>query len=383
MGSTHAFNEKCFLKAVAAFFCAPHRKSLLLCAITALGALAFTGCRAQKAASARTFISFDTVCTINAYYAGTDALYDTCEARLSELEQLFSAHIASSDVCCVNEAAGDHPVKVSGEVFTVLKTAREYAEKSGGAFDPTIGPLVALWGIGTENERIPSDSEIDAARALVNWQHLVLDEEAGTAFLEEAGMALDLGGIAKGFAADEIVRLLKDEGVTSALIDLGGNVYVMGSRPAESAGSGKAGSGSRASDSAKSASAEAWRVGIKNPFHPEDGAGLRVDVIDMSVVTSGNYERYFEKDGVRYHHILDPKTGRPAESGLVSCTIIDSSSLKADVLSTAVFVLGKDKGLELLEEEGKEGVCISYEGNVAVTADMQTQIKTLSDDLRL
>lgn len=380
MGSTHAFNENCFLKAVAAFFCAPHRRKLLLCAITALGALAFTGCRAQKAPSARTFISFDTVCTINAYDAGTDALYDACEARLSELEQLFSAHIASSDVCRVNEAAGDHPVKVSGEVFTVLRTAREYAEKSGGAFDPTIGPLVALWGIGTENERIPSDSEIDAARALVNWQHLVLDEEAGTAFLEKAGMALDLGGIAKGFAADEIVRLLREEGVSSALVDLGGNVYVLGGRHSDS---GKSGVGNKSSGTAESALLEAWRVGIKNPFHPEDGAGLRVDVMDTSVVTSGNYERYFEKDGRRYHHIIDPKTGWPAESGLVSCTIIDSSSLEADVLTTAVFVLGKEKGLELLKKEGKESVCISFDGTVTVTRDMQTRIKTLSDDLRL
>lgn len=364
MGSTHAFNEKCFLKAVAAFFCV----------------FAFTGCRAQKAPPARTFISFDTVCTINAYDAGTDALYDACEVRLNELEQLFSAHIASSDVCLVNEAAGDHPVKVSGEVFTVLKTAREYAEKSGGAFDPTIGPLVVLWGIGTENERIPSDSEIDAARALVDWQHLVLDEEAGTAFLEKAGMALDLGGIAKGFAADELVCLLKEAGVTSALVDLGGNVYVIGSRPSENGNSGVV---RGTSGSARASSGEPWRVGIKNPFHPEEGAGLRADVTDTSVVTSGNYERYFEEDGIRYHHILNPKTGRPAESGLISSTIIDNSSLIADVLSTTVFVLGEEKGHELLEKEGKEGVCISRDGTVSVTGDMQTRIKTLSDDLRL
>lgn len=330
--------------------------------------LAFTACRAQKAPSARTFLSFDTVCTINAYDAGTDALYDACEARLNELENLFSAHISSSDICRVNEAAGDCPVKVSGEVFTVLKTARAYAEKSSGAFDPTIGPLVALWGIGSENERIPSDSEIEAARSFVDWQLLTLDDEAGTAFLEKEGMALDLGGIAKGYAADEMVRLLKEAGVTSALVDLGGNVYVIGNRPAESG---------------SDASGEPWRVGIKNPFKPEEGAGLRVDVSDMSVVTSGNYERYFEKNGVRYHHILNPETGWPSENGIVSCTIIDSSSLEADVLSTAVFVLGKERGMELLEKEGKEGVCISSDGTVYVTRDMQTQINTLSDSLRL
>lgn len=356
MGSLSAFKKSSSQKAtVALFFCA-------------LSVLAFTACRAQKAPAARTCLSFDTVCTINAYSAGTDALYDACEARLNELEQLFSAHISTSDVCRINETAGDHAVRVSAEVMTVLKTARAYAEKSGGAFDPTIGPLVSLWGIGSEHERVPSDSEIDAARALVNWQLLTLDEEAGTAFLEKGGMALDLGGIAKGFAADELAMLLKEAGVTSALVDLGGNVYVIGSRP---------------TDDGKSASGNPWRVGIKDPFHPEDGAGLRADVRDVSVVTSGNYERYFEKDGVRYHHIIDPKTGRPAESGLVSCTIIDSSSLIADVLSTGVFVLGKDKGLELLEKEGKEGVCISLDGTVSVTADMQTQIKTLSECLRL
>lgn len=345
---------KSFCRA-AAFFCV-------------LYALAFTACRAQKVPAARTCLSFDTVCTINAYSAGTDALYDACEERLNELEQLFSAHISTSDVCRINEVAGDHAVRVSAEVMTVLKTAREYAEKSGGAFDPTIGPLVSLWGIGSENERIPSDSEIDAARSLVNWQLLTLDETAGTAFLEKAGMALDLGGIAKGFAADEIILLLKEAGVSSAIVDLGGNVYVLGSRPA---------------DDGKSASGDPWRVGIKDPFHPDEGAGLRVDVADSSVVTSGNYERYFEESGVRYHHILDPETGRPAESGLVSCTITDSSSLIADVLSTSVFVLGKEKGLELLEREGKKGVCISFDGTVSATRDMQTQIKTLSECLRL
>ncbi len=366
MGSLFAFKKSPSQKAAVAFLCA-------LCAF------AFTACRAQKAPSARTFISFDTVCTINAYDAGTDALYDACEKRLNELEQLFSAHISTSDVCRVNNAAGVHPVPVSSEVMTVLLTAREYAEKSCGAFDPTIGPLVTLWGIGTGDERIPSEDEIAAARALVNWQHLILDEEAGTAFLEKAGMALDLGGIAKGYAADEIVRLLKEAGVASALVDLGGNVYVIGSRPADS---GKSGVGSRSSGTAESASLEAWRVGIKNPFKPEEGAGLRVDVSDTSVVTSGNYERYFEKDGIRYHHIIDPKTGRPAESGLVSCTIIDRSSLIADVLSTTVFVMGRENGFDLLEKEGKEGVCISSDGTVGVTNDMQTQVKTLSDDLR-
>lgn len=329
--------------------------------------LVCTACRMKKAVPARTFIAFDTVCTINACGAGNDALYDACEDRLAELEQLFSAHISTSDVCRVNNAAGVHPVPVSSEVMTVLLTAREYAEKSSGAFDPTIGPLVALWGIGTPDEHVPSDTEIAAARALVNWKHLVLDEEAGTAFLEKAGMALDLGGIAKGFAADELVGLLKNAGVTSALVDLGGNVYVLGGRPAES---GSAVTG------------EAWRVGIKNPFKPEEGAGLRVDAADMSVVTSGNYERFFEADGVRYHHILDPKTGWPAENGFVSCTIIDSSSLIADVLSTTVFVLGREKGIDFLEKDGKKGVCISSDGTVDVTDDMQTQVKTLSDDLR-
>lgn len=363
MGSNYAYRKTFSLKAAAALF---------LCV---LSVTAFTACSARKAPPARTCISFDTVCTINAYDAGTDALYDACEARLNELEQVFSAHISTSDVCRINDAAGDHPVKVSVEVFTVLKTARGFAEKSGGAFDPTIGPLVSLWGIGTEHEKVPSEDEIAAARALVNWKLLSLDEEAGTAFLEKEGMALDLGGIAKGFAADEIASVLKDAGVSSALVDLGGNVYVIGSRPAES--------GKSASGDGTGVAERKWRVGVKNPFKPEEGAALRVDVADTSVVTSGNYERYFEKDGVRYHHIINPETGWPAESGLVSCTIIDSSSLKADVLSTAVFVLGKDKGLELLEREGVEGVCISLDGSVSVSSNMQTQIKTLSDSLRL
>jgi thiamine biosynthesis lipoprotein len=271
-------------------------------------------------------------------------LFDRLFNRLREIDELMSATAAESELSRVNKAAGLSPVSVSPELFAVLERARYFARASDGAFDPTVGPLVHLWDIGGDNPLVPAPEEIAAALELVNWRNLELTlspgaEPARTAFLTRSGMALDLGAIAKGFAADELAAILRESGVPGAVIDLGGNIYVYGTRPSREKG-------------------RKWRVGIQNPL---DERGIYAGYIEMdegTVVTSGIYERFFEADGRRWHHILDTAAGFPVENGLLSVTAAARSSMDADALSTTLFALGYEKGRALAEAHGVFAVFI-------------------------
>jgi FAD:protein FMN transferase len=278
----------------------------------------------------RTQMVMGTVCTVNAYSDGTSKLYDELFERLHEIENEFSVNIAASEVSAINDAAGEHAVAVSPGVLYVVQTALKYAELTDGAFDPTVGPLVKLWGINTDHARVPSLQEIDNTLALINWRDVIVsedtDDSGGSVMLRRSGMALDLGGIVKGYAADELTALLKAHGAKRAIIDLGGNIYVFG----------------------KKKDGSLWNVGVKDPSVPEGNPALVLRLSNSTVVTSGVYERFFIQDGVRYHHILDTKTGYPARTGLLSSTIVCESSIAADALSTSVFVLGEEKGMALI-----------------------------------
>ncbi len=280
-----------------------------------------------RAVPPHTFVALGTVCSVNLYEDGTEALYRRITERLQQIEGAFSVNLPSSEISAVNRMAGIAPVPVSAEVLAVLEAALAVAEKSGGAFNPAVGPLVALWGVGTETPAVPDADAIQALLPLVDYRKIQRDGAA--VFLTEAGMQLDFGGIAKGYAADEAVRVAVDAGVRRALVDLGGNIYVYG----------------------KKADGTAWRVGVKNPENAGADLALQVELASGTVVTSGRYERFFEQDGIRYHHIIDPATGYPAERGVLSATVVGQSSLLADALSTAAFVLGKEKGLALLQNE--------------------------------
>ena len=272
-----------------------------------------------------------TVCSINAYEYGTQKLYDELFTRIAEIESDFSVNIASSQIAAINTAAGQRAVTVSANVFSVVKAALQYAELTDGAFDPTVGALVKLWGINTDNARVPQQQEIDDALPLVNWRNVIISENAdgsGSVMLSQRGMSLDLGGIVKGYAADELVKILQKRNVKRAIIDLGGNVFVYG----------------------KKKDGSLWRVGVKDPEFPEGTPALIMHLTNSTVVTSGVYERFFVEDGAWYHHILDTKTGYPASTGLLSTTIICESSMAADALSTSVFALGKERGMELLKK---------------------------------
>lgn len=293
-----------------------------------------------------------TLCSVNAFADGTAALYDSLFARLQQIDDIFSANKAESELSAVNRVAGERAVPVSAELFSVLQTALSVAELTGGAFDPTIAPLVTAWGINTPHAHVPSPKEINGAKSLVNYHYCVLSEKDTSVFLAQKSMALDLGGIAKGYAADELIRILRAHHVKRAVIDLGGNIYVFGEK----------------SDGTP------WNVGVKNPQAPLADPALALAVSENSVVTSGVYERFFEQDGIRYHHILDAQTGYPAATGVLSVTVVHQSSMLADAFSTALFVLGQEKGLSFAEQLGISAVFIDENQNVTATSDLAQNV---------
>ncbi|MDR2089631.1 MAG: FAD:protein FMN transferase [Clostridiales Family XIII bacterium] len=298
-----------------------------------------------------------TVITISVYDAAPrdaelEALLDACFRAVEEVDARMSVNRADSEVSAVNGAAGGGFVEVSGELYRVLSRAKAIAELSRGAFDPTIGPVMALWKQDGAFARLPSEEEIRERLPLVDYGGLEA-EAPNRVSLAGRGMALDLGGIAKGCACDKAVAVLREGGVRHAVLDFGGNVFVMGTKP----------DGSN------------WRVGIRLPLAGESGVVCVVEAAEISAVTSGGYERFFERDGAVYHHLLDPKTGLPARSGLLSATVFAPSSTDADGLSTACFVSGLAEGLRLLSESGLEGILIDEDLRVHVTEGLAGAVR--------
>jgi len=269
-----------------------------------------------------------TVCTVQLFENGKQKYYDTLFERLEQIEAHMSMNIPSSDIACINAASGEQKIAVHEDTFKVIRRALDIAQLSDGAFNPASGALVKLWNIGSDAPHLPSQEEIEGALALCDWRSVVLSEdgEEKSVYLPVKGTALDLGGIVKGYAADELTKILKARKVRRAIVDLGGNIFVYG----------------------KKKDGSPWRVGIKDPNDPEGVPAIVLNVANSTIVTSGVYERFFTENGVRYHHILDVKTGYPAASGLLSSTIVCESSMAADALSTSVFVLGREGGMELL-----------------------------------
>jgi thiamine biosynthesis lipoprotein len=327
----------------------PHKPNLLLLCIVMFFAGRLTGCSMPGAEPSRSEYVLGTVCTITLYDQGTRRVYRDIFSRLREIENLMSVNLDSSDIARVNAAAGLRGVKVHPDVFTVIDRALHYAAVSSGAFDPAIGPLVSLWGIGGDAARLPSDEEIAAVLPLVNWRNIASDRETSAVFLKRPGMALDLGAIAKGYAADQAAAIIRKAGIKRAIIDLGGNILVYGEKKDKSP----------------------WSIGIQEPSGKR---GAYIGILrarDKTVVTSGVYERFVESGGVRSHHILSPADGRPARSGLLSVSIVTDQSIDADALSTAVFVLGYEQGKAMLASlENAEGIFVFEDMSVRLTGNL-------------
>jgi thiamine biosynthesis lipoprotein len=320
--------------------------------------ISVAGC--SKAPASKAFFAMGTVCSIRIYEKSDKQIFTGIINRVNEIEHIFSTNIEDSEINKINNNAGRAPAAVSSEMVFVLEYALLMAQISGGAFDPTIGALARLWGVGTDDARLPDKSEIDAARALTGWERVEIDREQNTVFLTEAGMALDVGAIAKGYAADEALRLLWDAGIEKAIIDFGGNILALGSKQTEGL----------------FRSERPWTIGIQDP-NAERGVYTAIAMCrDATLVTSGVYERFFEHEGIRYHHILSPETGYPIDNELLSATIVSSltgvrfASMEADALSTTAFALGYDKAVSLLKTlPGREAVFIFKDGTISATRE--------------
>lgn len=272
--------------------------------------------------------------------------------RVLEIDDRMSAFKAGSDISSLNRSTGGGAVNVFPETFRLLQLAKKFSSVSGGAFDITVRPLVELWGIGKKGSYIPPEQEILRAARLVDYSDLVLDEKRYSASLKRPGQSVDLGGIAKGYAADEVKRILEEDGIKNALIDLGGNIVAMGTAP----------------DGAP------WKIGIQNPMNATGRFMAVLPVAGRTFVTSGSNESFFVRDGIRYHHILDPLTGKPAHNGLMSVTVIGGNSAQADALTTALFVLGVQRGIWLLKKFSVEAVFVTEEGKVFATEGLKSSL---------
>lgn len=327
--------------------------------------LVLTGCQTQKfpyeMAADQAEQLLGTIITAKAYGANAQEALNLAFNRVGEIENKMSRYLTDSEVDLINQNAGKKAVPISEDTFFVIQSALDYAEKTDGALNPVIGNISQLWGIGTEDAKIPTQDELNMFLPHLDYQQLILTQDPYTAKLTSDKMRLDLGAIAKGYAADEMARILSENGITSALLNLGGNVVVLGEKPDHTP----------------------WTIGIQDPTQKNRGeiAGI-IKAKDISVVTSGSYERYFEKNGIRYHHIIDPATGYPAQNGVISSTIITQSSTLADALSTAIYILGKDKGLDLIESlSNVEAVIITDDDHIHTSSGISDDIFILKSEV--
>ena len=341
--------------------------SFLLCLF-----LSLVGC--SEPITSRYELALGTVCTITLYEHGKPRIYDDVFKRIFEIEALMSVHIIESELHRINEAAGISPVRVSTDVFDIIERALYFAEISDSAFNPAIGPIVLLWDIGGEAQRVPSQHEIDSLLPMLDWRDIELDRGNSTVFLRTQGMALDLGAIAKGFAADEAARIIREawdllpqrqqQDFPRAIIDLGGNILVLGEK----------------------LDASPWTIGIQDPQDSREIIGYvsinQKKYEQKTIVTSGVYQRYFMENEVLYHHIFSSMDGFPASNNLLSVTIITDNSIDADALSTSVFVMGYEQGKILVQSI--EGVsCIFVFDDQVIHIEGEVDFVLTNSDYRI
>lgn len=325
------------------------RAFLGACALLPLAACAKGGAapRAQESIQS-SFFCFDTVCALGGVMP-QDVL-EAAVVRCQDFEQMLSRTIATSDVGRINVAKGE-PVQVAPETADLISQALRYCEESDGLFDITIGAVTELWDF--HEGIVPDESVLEEAVKHVGWQGVAVDLASNTVTLADPDARLDLGGIAKGYVTDVIVAQLADAGVQSAFVNLGGNVAVLGNK----------------SDGTP------WRIGVRDPWDPaEEKSVAVVHASSGSVVTSGLYERQFEKDGHKYWHILDPRTGYPVSSDIVSASIYSEQSVDGDGFTKPPFMLGCDEAFAFLDAHDLDALLIKEDGTRLTTSNSAFEI---------
>ncbi len=300
----------------------------------------------------------DTLLTITLYGTEDDSAIDEIYNTISALEDRLSIHEDGSDLASIRDNAGEAPVIVSEDTLNVFGKSVEYSILSGGLFDITSAPLISLWSIGDEDERVPSPEEIETVLKLIDYKKISINHDQSTIYLEDAGMYANLGAIAKGYIADKAAEKAKSMGIDSAILNLGGNVLLIGTKP----------------------DGKDFKVGIQDPDEATGGYLGILQGSNLSIVTSGDYERYFIEDGVKYHHILNPYTGYPADSNIKSVSIITETSFDGDALSTTVLLLGLEKGLELIEgTDNTEAIFVTKDNEIILTQGIEDNFQLTSE----
>lgn len=326
--------------------------ALLALLVLGLAACSLPGVQPKEAFVERNGYMLDTVLNIRLYGWEDENTLTALMEEIARLESLLSVERAGSDIDRLTKAAGREWVNISPECEEVLRRAKEVYTLSEGHFDVTAGPLIDLWGIRGEGEgAVPTAEALQAAQAKVSSERLLV--EPGRAYLTEVGMKVNLGAIAKGYIADCVKRFLQEAGVEHALINLGGNVLLLGAKP----------------------NGEPYHIGVNIPFSDRSEIWGELLLTDQSAVTAGIDERYFEKNGKRYHHILDPFTGYPADTAVAAVTILSKESVMGDALSTTCLLLGVEKGLQLIESlPDTEAIFLLQDGGAEMSGGFEDYI---------
>ena len=302
--------------------------------------------------SSKDIFAMDTYMTVTAYGAKAQEAVDEAEAEIQRLDELLSTGNEESEIAQLNQ---NKSAILSEDAGYLVERALELNKETDGAFDIAIYPVMEAWGFPTQNYQVPTADTLESLLKLADASQIIYDEDSRKISFGREGLKIDLGGIAKGYTSSRIMDIYKENNISSGLVNLGGNVQALGTKP----------------DGSK------WRVAVQSPDDTEDYLGI-LSVEDKAVITSGGYERYFEQDGKTYHHIINPKTGYPAENGLTSVTVVSEDGTLADGLSTSLFIMGKEEAIEFWKAHSEEFdiIMLTDEGKLYVTEGIQDDFST-------
>lgn len=305
----------------------------------------------------KTYFYLGTIIDITIFESEDEQILRDVSDLILKYDNLLSRTISSSEIAILNESKG--PLQVSEETYHLIQKSMAYSRITDGYFDISINPIVELWGIGSEKAQVPNDEDISIALVAVDYNNIILSDKQTVQLINNT--SIDLGGIAKGFIADEIATLLNENSISKALINIGGNVMALGT----------------------STDDQPWKIGIRHPFKDRSDVLLKIELENKSVVTSGIYERFLEVDKKVYHHIFDPFTGYPMENELMSLTVISEKSIDGDALSTGLFNLGLDKAFEKANTLGIEIIVVTKNNEIYITRSLNDMVTVFDETYEL
>lgn len=325
-------------------------KKRLMAAGIALLLFSFGCARQRTVQKTESIMGTDITITVVARTAEEgEAAIDAGMAELRRLDAMMSLYKDTSEITKVNLAAGKEAVKVSPEMIEAVESAVKVSEITGGVFDITIGPLVVLWQMRLKEGKVPTDEEIARVRPLVNYRNISVDRKNSTIFLRKRGMIMDLGGM-KGYTADRAAAVIRKRGVTNAVVAVAGDIWVMGHRE----------------------DGKPWRIGVQHPREKDKTLAV-LDLSNKYISTSGDYERFVIRENKRYHHIIDPRTGKPSR-GVISATLIGDKGALIDPLTKAPFILGPEEGLKIVKKLGAEAIIVDEQGTIFMTDGIKNML---------